>query len=76
MLGGVWLTIRNIWRYDGLEQQVNSLNAKIDEQYRVLHMRITKEQDTRTDEFESLIAKQLEIIKEQNRILYDLHKGK
>lgn len=59
---------------EATEKQVASLSAKIDKQYEVLHMRITKEQETRTDEFEGLVSKQLEIFKEQNRILVEQNK--
>ena len=75
-LGGFGWMVNRCLKFEALEKQVTSLEIRIDEQYKILHMRINKEQETRTDEFESLVGRQLSIIAEQNKILYDLHKGK
>ena len=57
---------------EGLETRIIALEGKYDKQIEILHMRITKETDSRMDEFESLISRQLKLLEEQNRILYDL----
>jgi len=79
-LGGFGWMVNCCLKFEAVEKRVISLDSEKDEPHRVLHMRITKEQEARTNEFERLISRQLvlmeKILEEQSKILHDLHKEK